>query len=195
MKALVDRFGDKISVSCKIRVLRSYDDTLKYILAMQEAGVHWITIHPRTAAEETKVPARWYSVKSFLSTGLLHLPVLGSGDLFSPLDVHKYLTSTGAHGVILARGAIHNPGIFNLKVLMLDRTRDLMTALAALDGDSSVMTAVGGGGGGCEDDWRDNCVEPVVTEEEKKEREREEEKREAKKKMGSSLEDESIEFS
>jgi tRNA-dihydrouridine synthase len=34
MKALVDRFGARISVSCKIRVLRSYEDTLKYILAM-----------------------------------------------------------------------------------------------------------------------------------------------------------------
>ena len=34
MRALVDRFGDRISVSCKIRVLRNYDDTLKYILAM-----------------------------------------------------------------------------------------------------------------------------------------------------------------
>lgn len=34
MKTLVDKFGQKISVSCKIRVLRNYDDTLKYILAM-----------------------------------------------------------------------------------------------------------------------------------------------------------------
>jgi tRNA-dihydrouridine synthase 2 len=34
MKALVHKFGQKISVSCKIRVLRNYDDTLKYILAM-----------------------------------------------------------------------------------------------------------------------------------------------------------------
>jgi tRNA-dihydrouridine synthase len=122
MKALVDKFGHQISVSCKIRVLRNYEDTLKYILAMQEAGVHWITIHPRTAAEETRVPARWYTVKSFLDTGLIKIPLLGSGDLFSPLDVHKYLTSTGAHGVILARGAIHNPGIFQLKSQMLDRT-------------------------------------------------------------------------
>jgi tRNA-dihydrouridine synthase 2 len=63
MRALVQKFGDKISVSCKIRVLRSYEETLKYILMMQEAGVHWISIHPRTAAEETRVPARWYTIK------------------------------------------------------------------------------------------------------------------------------------
>jgi tRNA-dihydrouridine synthase 2 len=34
MKALVDNFGAKISVSCKMRVLANYDDTLKYVLAM-----------------------------------------------------------------------------------------------------------------------------------------------------------------
>ena len=126
MKALVDNFGDKISVSCKIRVLRTYEDTLNYILMMQSAGVHWISIHPRTAAEETRVPARWYTVKKLLDSGLIKIPVLGSGDLFSPLDVHKYLSYTLAHGCILARGAIHNPGIFKLKEAMLDRSTPLL---------------------------------------------------------------------
>jgi tRNA-dihydrouridine synthase 2 len=149
MKALVDKFGDKISVSCKIRVLRTYEDTLKYILLMQSAGVHWISIHPRTAAEETRVPARWYTVKKLLDTGLITIPVLGSGDLFSPLDVHKYLSFTGASGVILARGAIHNPGIFKLKQALLDR----LTPLIPPRED--------------EDDWKESIIEPILNEEEK----------------------------
>ena len=63
MKALVDNFGTVMSVSCKIRVLLSFEDTLKYVLAMQEAGVHWISIHPRTASEESRVPAKWWIIK------------------------------------------------------------------------------------------------------------------------------------
>ena len=90
MKALVDKFSQRMSVSCKIRVLRTYEDTLTYILAMQETGIHWISIHPRTAAEESKVPARWYTVKRLIDSGLIKIPVLGSGDLFSPLCIHKY---------------------------------------------------------------------------------------------------------
>jgi tRNA-dihydrouridine synthase 2 len=31
MKALVDKFGEKISVSCKVRVLDDFDETLKFI--------------------------------------------------------------------------------------------------------------------------------------------------------------------
>jgi hypothetical protein len=34
MRALVEEFGQQISVSCKIRVLRNEEDTFKYILAM-----------------------------------------------------------------------------------------------------------------------------------------------------------------
>ena len=33
--------------------------------------------------------------------------------MFSPLDIIKFLQFTGANGVLVARGAIHNPGIFN----------------------------------------------------------------------------------
>jgi tRNA-dihydrouridine synthase B len=87
---------------------------------MQATGIHWISIHPRTAAEESRVPARWYYVKRILETGLVKIPVLGSGDLFSPLDIHKYLSFTGASGVIVARGAIHNPALFKLKRRILD---------------------------------------------------------------------------
>lgn len=116
MKALVDTFGTRISVSCKIRVLDSYDDTLAYILAMQNyAKVHFMSIHPRTQAEKSRVPAKWYIVKKVLESGLISIPILGSGDMFSTKDVQKFLRFTKASGVIIARGAIHNPAIFSHK--------------------------------------------------------------------------------
>lgn len=146
MKALVDRFADKISVSCKIRILRTYEETLKYVLGMQATGIHWISIHPRTAAEESKVPARWFTTKRLLDSGLITIPVLGSGDLFSPLDVHKYLGFTGASGVILARGAIHNPAIFRLKEQILKTKVPLIEVTDENAGD----------------DWKDNCMEPEI---------------------------------
>ena len=84
------------------------------------AKVHWIAIHPRTAAEKSRVPAKWYLTKRFLESGLIKIPVLGSGDLFSSKDVQRFLKFTKSHGVIIARGAIHNPAIFSERELMLD---------------------------------------------------------------------------
>lgn len=91
MKALVDNFGQQISVSCKIRVFDSYENTLNYILEMQSCGIDFISIHPRTQLEETKVPAKWWLIQKVLSSGLVRIPVLGSGDLFSPNDIVKFL--------------------------------------------------------------------------------------------------------
>ena len=67
-------------------------------------------------------------VKRILETGLIKIPVLGSGDLFSPLDINKYLSFSGATGVIVARGAIHNPAIFRLKGRIFDLITPLLHA-------------------------------------------------------------------
>jgi tRNA-dihydrouridine synthase len=87
MKALVDNFKGKITVSCKVRVFNNFEESLKYVLAMQETGIDWISIHPRTAAEESRVPAKWYLIKRFIDTGLIKIPIYGSGDLFTPHDI------------------------------------------------------------------------------------------------------------
>ena len=66
MKDLVDKFGHRMSVSCKIRIFDDYEQSLNYVLSMQETGIHWISIHPRTAAEESRVPAKWYIVQRII---------------------------------------------------------------------------------------------------------------------------------
>ncbi len=42
----------------------------------------------------------------------LDIPVIGSGDVFSPLHVKKMFDETGCDGVAIARGALGNPWIF-----------------------------------------------------------------------------------
>ena len=51
MKTLVDTYGDELSVSCKIRSLDTFEETLQFVLEMQNySGVHFISLHPRTEA-------------------------------------------------------------------------------------------------------------------------------------------------
>jgi tRNA-dihydrouridine synthase len=44
--------------------------------------------------------------------------------MFSPLDIIKFLKFTGANGVLVARGAIHNPGIFQHKKLIWEQVNN-----------------------------------------------------------------------
>lgn len=54
MKALVDNFGHKISVSCKIRALETLEETLNFIETLISfSGIHFISIHPRTQKEKS----------------------------------------------------------------------------------------------------------------------------------------------
>jgi tRNA-dihydrouridine synthase 2 len=69
MSSLVQHFGDRISVSCKIRVLNKFEDTLMYVKEMASCGIHFISIHSRTVAEESKVPSRWNIVKNIIESG------------------------------------------------------------------------------------------------------------------------------
>ena len=104
--------------------------------AALDAGVSAITIHPRTRAQGYEGHSDWTIMKELVElvkeremraghtgklngtaqetglTGLRHIPVFGSGDLFKPEDARRMLEETGADAVMFARGAMGNPFIF-----------------------------------------------------------------------------------
>ncbi|MCG3126197.1 MAG: putative tRNA-dihydrouridine synthase [Phycisphaerae bacterium] len=77
-----------------------------------EQGLAAITVHGRTVEQKYVGPSRW----DFLARAKRHAgnrTVLGSGDLFTALDVVRMLEQTGVDGVTIARGCIGNPWIFS----------------------------------------------------------------------------------
>lgn len=93
--------------------------------AALSAGVSAITIHPRTRAQGYEGHSDWGIMKELVemvrereraagadSSGAVHIPVFGSGDLFKPEDARSMLEQTGADAVMFARGAMGNPFIF-----------------------------------------------------------------------------------
>ena len=64
-----------------------------------------------------------------MDTGKIKIPLLGTGDMFSPLDIIKFLQFTGANGVLVARGAIHNPAIFQHKDFIWEQVQNSKSEL------------------------------------------------------------------
>ncbi len=79
-------------------------------LALQELGAGWITLHPRTARQGFSGDAAWQYLAALRQ--LVHIPVIASGDLFTPQDGVRCLKETGVSTVMYARGAMQNPCIF-----------------------------------------------------------------------------------
>lgn len=80
--------------------------------AAMEAGVDAITIHPRTKAQGYEGKADWSILAALVELCANHIPVFGSGDVFSPQDAKEMLCKTKCSGVMFARGAMGKPFIF-----------------------------------------------------------------------------------
>jgi tRNA-dihydrouridine synthase B len=75
-----------------------------------DAGVSGISIHPRHASQRHSGVPRYELVRDLVSE--LPVPVLVSGGLQTPEAVRFAFEETGAAGVLLARGSLGNPWLF-----------------------------------------------------------------------------------
>jgi len=110
---VVDAVPDK-PVTVKTR-LGWDDDTIKIqevALMLQKLGVKALTVHARTRCQKYKGDARWEWLKKLKNTPGLEIPIIGNGDVTSPELAKKMFDETGVDGVMIGRGAIGNPWIF-----------------------------------------------------------------------------------
>lgn len=81
-------------------------------LMLQNLGVKALTVHARTRAQKYKGEARWEYLKYLKETPGLHIPIIGNGDVTTPQDAKRMFEETGVDGVMIGRGAIGYPWIF-----------------------------------------------------------------------------------
>jgi nifR3 family TIM-barrel protein len=107
------REGSGLPVTVKLRSGQRPGDTDGYGLAhrlVDEAGVSAIGFHPRSAAVQHKgVPDYDLAAKLVASLGA---PVILTGGLHTPAEIRAAHEHTGAAAVMLARGALGYPWLF-----------------------------------------------------------------------------------
>jgi len=81
-------------------------------LMLQEVGVKALTVHARTRCQKYKGEARWEWLKKLKDTPGLEIPIIGNGDVTTPQDAERMFNETGVDGVMIGRGAIGSPWIF-----------------------------------------------------------------------------------
>ena len=78
--------------------------------ACEEAGAALIAVHARTR-EQMYTPGIDLSIIRAVKEAV-SIPVLGNGDINSPADALTMLAETGCDGVMIARGALGDPWLF-----------------------------------------------------------------------------------
>src|SRR5678815_3932077 len=79
-------------------------DPVTIALRCRDAGARVLTLHPRTRTQMYTGAARWEEIAAVVQA--LDIPVLGNGDIKTPLDAVRMYRETGCAGVMIARGSV-----------------------------------------------------------------------------------------
>jgi len=109
---MAERAGEG-RVGVKLRLGFSPENPVYLELAarLEDAGAAWLALHPRYASQGFSGKADRKALALFKQA--CRVPVIASGDLFTAADAAACLRETGADGVMFARGALYDPGVFS----------------------------------------------------------------------------------
>jgi len=103
-----------VSIPVTVKMRSGYEDTSLFkenLLAAQESGAAYITLHPRTKVDGYEPPAKWDLIAEAKS--LLKIHVVGNGDIVTVDDALNMLKMTNCDGLMIGRGSVINPFIFH----------------------------------------------------------------------------------
>ena len=80
------------------------------VQAAYNSGCEWVAIHGRTRSQGYEGKANWDLIAEVKSRA--KLPIIGNGDIRSAHQAQQRLQETGVDAVMIGRGALRNPWIF-----------------------------------------------------------------------------------
>lgn len=113
----VGRTAPHVPVTAKIRLGWDASCIVAPELAerLADAGVAMVTVHGRTAVQRFEGKADWTGIARVVEAVKRRhpgVPILGNGDVKTPLDAQRMLRETGCDGVMIGRAALSDPWIF-----------------------------------------------------------------------------------
>ncbi|QZE13843.1 tRNA dihydrouridine synthase DusB [Halosquirtibacter laminarini] len=101
-------------VTVKTRL--GWDENSKVIVEvaeqLQDTGIAALTLHGRTRKQLYTGEADWDWIAKVKNNPRMHIPIIGNGDINGPLKAKECLDKSGVDGLMIGRGAIGRPWIF-----------------------------------------------------------------------------------
>jgi tRNA-dihydrouridine synthase B len=111
LKVIVENTNLPVTVKIRAGWDENSVNAVEAALIAQDTGIKGLTIHGRTRFQGYRGQVDYSIIKKVKES--MKIPVIASGDAFSPGLIKKLFDETGCDGVAVARGALGNPWIFS----------------------------------------------------------------------------------
>lgn len=112
--------GTELPVTIKMR--KGWDagsvNAVDFAKMAEDAGIAAIAVHGRTRSDMYAGKADWDIIKAVKQA--VTIPVMANGDVTTAADVLRILDHTGADAVMIGRGVLGNPWIFQEALALLE---------------------------------------------------------------------------
>lgn len=113
IKLMVSSLVNTLHVPVTAKIRLGWDESsLNYqevSRILEDSGVSMIAVHGRTRKQEYSGAANWDAIREIKQ--LVHVPVIGNGDIKTPCDIDRMISETGCDAVMIGRAALGNPWI------------------------------------------------------------------------------------
>ena len=120
MRSLLSEMKNVLRIPLTIKVRTGWDETnlslSEVVRAAADAGVAWVAVHGRTRAQGYSGAADWELIRRVAIQS--PIPIIGNGDITTAEQATRRLAEGYAHAVMIGRGALKNPWIFQEALCM-----------------------------------------------------------------------------
>lgn len=116
MQKLTAAIVQQVNIPVTVKTRLGWDHNniriLEVAQRLQDAGIQALTIHGRTRQQMYKGEADWGPIAKVKHHPSIHIPIFGNGDVDSPEKALAMKNKYQLDGIMIGRGSIGNPWIF-----------------------------------------------------------------------------------